>query len=140
MSVHDLLVTGSSAVGPGHQSPLPQRAGDLFLGGDPALPAQRPGLAHQGRRIGAAPFGEGGSAPPVFQLAEDRQALGEHRDRRWRVTVVAVHDGELPEGPGFPPSVTEFPDAPESFLEQRDRLLAEVLITEYQDRKSTRLN
>ena len=48
-----------------------------------------------------------GQAAAVFQFAEDGQALAQHRDRRVRVAVVAVHDGELPHGPGLPAAVAE---------------------------------
>jgi len=34
--------------------------------------------------------------------------------------VVAVHDGELPDGPGLPPAVTKFPDRPKPFFQQGD--------------------
>ena len=56
-----------------------------------------------------------GNTSPVLQFGEDGQALGERRDRGAGVAVVAVHDGELPHGPGLPPAVTELPGHLEPF-------------------------
>ena len=66
------------------------------------VPGQAPGVA--------AVAGHHRRSAPVLQLRKDRHALAEHRDRGLGVPVVAVHDGELLDGPGFPPAITKLPD------------------------------